>query len=75
MSDNTKYYMITMIGTKRISPGIIQQVLWHNAYTCIEGVHTKESLLGQSLMDFSQAHPGFKMTDYLIDKIELDTLD
>ena len=71
MSDN-KYYMITMTGSKNISPGITQQVLWHNAYKFIDGVHTQESILGQSLMDFGNAHPGCKMTDYLINKINLD---
>ena len=71
MSDN-KYYMITMLGTKSISPGITQQVLWHNSYKFIEGVHTTESLLGKSLFDFGKEHPGYKMTDYLINKINLD---
>ena len=74
MSDN-KYYMITMIGTKSISTGITQQILWHNCYKLIKGVDTKESLIGQSVMDFGKAHPGCKMTGYLIDKIEIDTPD
>lgn len=67
-----KYFMISILGIKEESKNKIEQILWHNCYKLTAGEDSKESILGQSVLDFNKENPGARLCMYLMNEIEKD---
>ena len=64
-------YVVSITGEKIIDSNTTRQALWHKVYTSEE---TKESALGQAVIDFLNMNEAFSISLHVITEFELPLL-